>query len=145
MYPESSVIAPIYIFVIATTFFAVMFGIIFKDMLEYQVALWTTNPEANPKINYKTGNIILAYSATSLFVLFSVAFSLTVFVQIFWLASAIAFAVVIPTALLMWFQLGSMLQLWSEKGIEAVDLDFFVLNELSEKATELDQVKENKT
>ncbi|WP_413166572.1 hypothetical protein ACL6C3_07645 [Capilliphycus salinus ALCB114379] len=136
MYSESSAIAPIYSLIVATTFLAVMLGIIFKDMLEYQVALWTANPDAKSQINYKTGNIVLAYSLTSLFVLFSVALSLTVFVQIFWLASAIAVAVVVPTAFLMWFQLGSMLQLWSDKGIEAIDLDFFAVNQASEKSTE---------
>ena len=106
MYSESSAIAPIYTLVVAATFFAVMFGIVFKDMLEYQIALWTADPDPQSKINYKTNNIFVAYSATSLFVLFSVALSLTVFVQIFWLASVIAVAVVVPTALLMWFQLG---------------------------------------
>lgn len=136
MYSQSSAIAPIYTLIVATTFFAVMFGIIFKDMLEYQVALWSANPEPNSKINYKTGNIVAAYSATSLFVLFSVGLSLAVFVQIFWLAFAIAVVVVVPTALLMWFQLGSMLQLWSDKGIEAVDLDFFAPKDPSEPPTQ---------
>ena len=136
MYSESSVIPPIYSLIVATTVFAIMFGIIFKDMLEYQVALWTENPDTKSKINYKTSNIVVAYSLTSLFVLFSVALSLTVFLQIFELAAIIAVFVVIPTALLMWFQLGSMLQLWSDKGIEAVDLDFFAVNQPSEKSTE---------
>ncbi|MEL7034608.1 MAG: hypothetical protein AAFO04_03165 [Cyanobacteria bacterium J06592_8] len=136
MYPESSVIAPVYSLVVATTFFAIAFGIIFKDMLEYQIDLWKADPDPNSKINYKTGNIFAAYLGTSLFVLFCVAFSLTVFVQIFWLASAIAVVVVIPTAILMWFQLGSMLQLWSDTGLEAVDLDFIALNEPSEPSTE---------
>ncbi len=136
MYSESLVIAPIYTLIVATTVFAIIFGVIFKDMLEYQVRLWTANPDSEAKINYKTGNIVIAYLATTLFVFFSVALSLTVFVQILWLATVISFVVVLPTALLMWVQLGSMLQLWGTNGLEAVDLDFLGLNEPSEKSTE---------
>ncbi|MEA5498175.1 hypothetical protein VB834_09385 [Limnoraphis robusta Tam1] len=136
MYSESLMIAPIYTLIVATTVFAVLFGVIFKDMLEYQVRLWTANPESQGKINYNNGNIIIAYCGTTLFVFFSVALSLTVFLQLFWLAAIIGFVVVIPTALLMWVQLGSMLQLWGTNGIEAVDLDFFALNQPSEKSTE---------
>jgi hypothetical protein len=136
MYSESLMIAPIYTLIVATTVFAVLFGVIFKDMLEYQVRLWTANPESQGKINYNNGNIIVAYCGTTLFVFFSVALSLTVFLQLFWLSAIIGFVVVIPTALLMWVQLGSMLQLWGTNGIEAVDLDFFALNQPSEKSTE---------
>jgi hypothetical protein len=136
MYSESLMIAPIYTLIVATTVFAVLFGVIFKDMLEYQVRLWTANPESQGKINYNNGNIIVAYCGTTLFVFFSVALSLTVFLQLFWLSAIIGFVVVIPTALLMWVQLGSMLQLWGTNGIEAVDIDFFALNQPSEKSTE---------
>ncbi|MCG5059862.1 MAG: hypothetical protein KA714_18225 [Limnoraphis sp. WC205] len=136
MYSESLMIAPIYSLIVATTVFGVLFGVIFKDMLEYQVRLWTANPESQGKINYNNGNIIVAYCGTTLFVFFSVALSLTVFLQLFWLSAIIGFVVVIPTALLMWVQLGSMLQLWGTNGIEAVDIDFFALNQPSEKSTE---------
>jgi hypothetical protein len=123
MYSEPSVIPPIYIIVVATTVFAVLFGLIFKDMLEYQLAQWQLDPDPKSKINYKTPNIRVAYSATSLFVFFSVASSLAVFIPVYWLALVVGLVVVLPTAFLMWVQLGSMLDMLATKGLEAVDLD----------------------
>lgn len=123
MYSETLVITPLYLTIILSTFFSIIFGIIFKDMLEYQVSLWTISTQPQARINYKTPNIIIAYCATTLFVLLCVASSLTVFVQIYWLAAIISVIVVLPTALLVWVQLGSMLNLWATQGLEAVDLD----------------------
>jgi hypothetical protein len=123
MYSEPSVIPPIYIIVIATTVFAVLLGLIFKDMLEYQLAQWQLDPNPKSRINYKTSNIRAAYSATTLFVFLSVASSLAVFIPIYWLAIVVGVVVVFPTAFLMWVQLGSMLDMLATKGLEAVDLD----------------------
>ncbi|MGB3405733.1 MAG: hypothetical protein WBA77_23840 [Microcoleaceae cyanobacterium] len=126
MYSEPSVIPPIYIIVIATTVFAVLLGLIFKDMLEYQLALWRFDPDPKSLINYRTNNIRIAYSATSLFVFLCVASSLAVFIPIYWLAIVVGAVVVFPTAFLMWVQLGSMLDMLATKGLEAVDLDLVV-------------------
>ncbi len=123
MYSEPSVIPPIYIIVIATTVFAVLLGLIFKDMLEYQLAQWQLDPNPHSKINYKTTNIRVAYSATTLFVFLAMASSLAVFVPIYWLTTVVGAVVVFPTALLIWVQMGSMLEMLSVKGLEAVDLD----------------------
>lgn len=123
MYSEPSVIPPIYIIVVATTVFAVLFGLIFKDMLEYQLAQWQLDPNPKSRINYRTSNIRVAYSATTLFVFLSVASSLAVFIPIYWLAIVIGAVVVLPTGLLIWVQLGSMLDMLATKGLEAVDLD----------------------
>ncbi|MGB3533226.1 MAG: hypothetical protein WBA13_06880 [Microcoleaceae cyanobacterium] len=123
MYSEPSVIPPIYIIVIATTIFAVLLGLIFKDMLEYQLAQWQLDPNPKSLINYRTTNIRIAYSATTFFVFLSVASSLSVFIPIYWLTIVVGAVVVFPTALLMWVQMGSMLDMLATKGLEAVDLD----------------------
>ena len=123
MYSETLVITPLYLTIILSTFFSIIFGIIFKDMLEYQVSLWTLSTQPQARINYKTPNIIIAYCATTLLVLLCVGSSLTVFLQLYGLAAIISVIVVLPTALLIWVQLGSMLNLWSVKGLEAVDLE----------------------
>ncbi len=123
MYAEPSVIPLSYTIVFVTTVFAILIGIIFKDMLEYQLRQWQLDPDPQSKINYRTSNIVISYSLTTLFVFFSVASSLAVFVPIYWLASGVGAVVVFPTALLIWVQLGSMLDLFAEQGLEAVDLD----------------------
>jgi len=43
MNPEPFVNPPVYTLIMVTNFFAIAFGFIFKDMLEYQVAQWDTN------------------------------------------------------------------------------------------------------
>ena len=134
MYSETLVITPLYLTIILSTFFSIIFGIIFKDMLEYQVSLWTLSTKA--RINYKTPNIIIAYCATTLLVLLCVGSSLTVFLQLYGLAAIISVIVVLPTALLIWVQLGSMLNLWSVKGLEAVDLET-IFAPPQEKSTEV--------
>ena len=93
------------------------------DMLEYQLAQWQLDPNPHSKINYKTTNIRVAYSATTLFVFLAMASSLAVFVPIYWLTTVVGAVVVFPTALLIWVQMGSMLEMLSVKGLEAVDLD----------------------
>jgi hypothetical protein len=92
-------------------------------MLEYQLAQWQLDPNPKSTINYRTSNIQVAYSATTLFVFLSVASSLAVFIPIYWLAIVVGAVVVLPTALLIWVQLGSMLDMLATKGLEAVDLD----------------------
>jgi hypothetical protein len=53
------------------------------------------------------------------------AASLSVFGLVNWLAYIIAAIVVLPTALLVWVQLGSMLSLLVTGGSEAVDIDSY--------------------
>ena len=134
MYAEPVVIPPMYAIVLVTTIFAILFGVIFKDMLEYQLGQWQLDPDPQSKINYRTSNILAAYSFTTFFVFLSVASSLSVFIPIYWLAFSVGAVVVLPTALLLWVQLGSMLDLFAEQGLEAVDLD--LLAEKSPKSTE---------
>ncbi|MGC9528073.1 MAG: hypothetical protein ACP5D7_21260 [Limnospira sp.] len=124
MSSETLVVQPIYIAIIASTLFAIIFGLIFKDMLEYQVAVWKEDLNRT-KITYKTPNLTVAYLAMSLCVWVSVSTSLAVFFEVNWFSAIAGALVVIPTALLIWFQLGSMFSLWENKGDEAIDLDRF--------------------
>jgi hypothetical protein len=119
-----SVVPPIYLAIMASTLFAIIFGLIFKDMLEYQVAIWKADLDRTT-IVYKTPDLTLAYVAMSACVWVAVAASLAVFFQSFWFATILGAIVVFPTALLIWKQLGSMFVLWENKGDEAVDLDRF--------------------
>lgn len=132
MASEPTVIPPIYIVVVASTVLAVLWGIIFKDMLEYQVGVWDANSQTQKTINYKTPNLIAAYLGTTFFVWICVSSSLAVFVPSYWIAVAMGTIVVLPTALLIWFQLGSMLSLLASKGYEAIDIETLFSNETTE-------------
>ncbi|WRH66785.1 MAG: hypothetical protein RSE13_25290 [Planktothrix sp. GU0601_MAG3] len=133
MMPESNVVSPIYIVVVASTVLAVLWGIIFKDMLEYSVSLWSDSPQPSTSINYKTPNLIIAYLGMTLLILVSVSSSLAVFISVYWIAAVMGLVVVIPTALLIWFQLGSMLKLLATKGYGAIDIDTLFTEQSSEQ------------
>lgn len=135
MTSESLVIAPIYIVVVASTILAILWGIIFKDMLEYQVAVWRDSPQRSTSIPYKTPNLITAYLGMIVFVSLSVSSSLAVFIPVYWIAGVIGLIVVIPTALLIWAQLGSMLNLLATQGYEAIDIDTLFPNDSLKKAS----------
>lgn len=125
MNPEPFVNPPVYTLIMVTNFFAIAFGFIFKDMLEYQVGQWNTNRQSQERINYSTPNIIVAYLGLCLSLLAFVAASLWVFCAIELIAFGLAAIVVIPTALLVWLQLGSMLALLAKGGSEAMDIDSY--------------------
>lgn len=130
MNPEPFVNPPVYTLIMVTNFFAIAFGFIFKDMLEYQVSQWNTNRQSQQGINYSTPNIIVAYLGLCLSLLIFVAASLWVFCAINWIAFGLAAIVVIPTALLVWLQLGSMLALLAKGGSEAMDIDSYGAGEV---------------
>ncbi len=125
MNPETESLKPIYIIVVASTLLAVTWGIIFKDMLEYQVNQWYANRESQPAVNYQKPNILTTYVGLSIFVLICVGSSFAVFGFSYLVAFAMASVVVLPTALLVWFQLGSMFQLLVSGGSEAIDIDSY--------------------
>lgn len=129
MTSEPTVVPTIYIVVVASTVLAILWGIIFKDILEYHVGIWNANSKTQKTINYKTPHAIAAYLGMSFFVWVCVSSSLAVFVLVYWIAAVIGTIVVIPTALLIWFQLGSMLHLLATKGYEAVDIETLFENE----------------
>ncbi len=125
MNPEPIVNPPLYTAIMVTNFFAIAFGFIFKDMLEYQVAQWNTNRQLQGRINYRTPNIVIAYLGLCISLTLFMGASLSVFGLVSWLACIIAAIVVLPTALLVWVQLGSMLSLLVTGGSEAVDIDSY--------------------
>lgn len=125
MNPETDALKPIYIVVIASTLLAVTWGIIFKDMLEYQVNQWYANRGNQSRVNYQKPNILATYIGLSVFVLICVGSSFAVFGFSYLVAFAMASVVVVPTAVLLWFQLGSMFQLLVSGGSEAIDIDSY--------------------
>lgn len=112
---------PVFTLIMISNFMAIAFGFIFKDMLEYQVAKWGVTRETS-KIHYSTPNIIVAYLGLTLSTLICMGASLSVFGMGI-LAYPLAAIVVLPTALLIWVQLGSMLKLMMIGGSAAIDID----------------------
>ncbi|MEB3359031.1 MAG: hypothetical protein VKK04_20060 [Synechococcales bacterium] len=129
MYPESYsapfVNPPVYTLIMVSTFLAVTWGIIFKDMLEYQVNRWNVERENQSDIHYRTPNIITAYLGVTFFVTVTMGASLSIFGLPTWFAYLVGAIVVVPTALLVWLQLGSMLKLLVIGGSEAMDIDSY--------------------
>ncbi|MCW6038373.1 hypothetical protein K4A83_19145 [Spirulina subsalsa FACHB-351] len=121
--------------IMITCFFAIAFGFIFKDMLEYQVALWNIKRQTQATINYKNPSLIVAYLALTVFMTLFVGECLSVFQLGYLFASILAVVVVIPTALLVWVQLGEMLKLLAIGGSKAIDIDSYLsMPELEAKA-----------
>ncbi|MGF1499933.1 MAG: hypothetical protein ACFB8W_24365 [Elainellaceae cyanobacterium] len=125
LYSESFVNPPVYTLIMVSTFLAVTWGIIFKDMLEYQVNRWNAERQTQSDINYRTPNIIVAYLGVTLFVTVTMGASLSVFGLPDWFAYLVGAIVVVPTAILVWLQLGSMLKLLVIGGSEAMDIDSY--------------------
>lgn len=121
MNPEPLVLAPVYVVVLASTFFAIVSGIIFKDMLEYRLEVWKTDD--SEEVNYKTPQIKLSYVGICLFSTVCMGSSLSTFGFPNWMAYGAALPIVGLTGLLMWLQLGSMLKLMVQSGSAAFDLD----------------------
>ncbi|MGD1713361.1 hypothetical protein [Hydrocoleum sp. CS-953] len=125
MYTNTFFNFPVYTVIELTLLFSILLGVIFKDMLEYKLTIWSWSRSKNSqaKIDYQTPNIITAYLGTTLFVFLCVASSLSTFNIVEWLSIVIGAIVVFPTALLIWVQLGSMFKLMVEEGIEAINIE----------------------
>ena len=106
--------------------FAVAFGLIFKAMLEYQVNLWHDNRQTQERIHYNNTQTKLAYLGMSIFMFICVGQSLHILGFFTTLAFGTAAIVTIPTALLIWFQLGSMLELIVKGGSAAIDIETYL-------------------
>ncbi len=111
--------------VLISTFLAIMLGIICKDMLEYQVNTWYANRQTQDRIHYQTTQSRIAYALLTLFTYLSMGSSLSVLGFFNLLAYGVGFVVVVPTALLLWFQLGSMLELMVRGGSAAINIDAY--------------------
>ncbi|MGY2795819.1 sterol desaturase/sphingolipid hydroxylase (fatty acid hydroxylase superfamily) [Thermostichus sp. MS-CIW-36] len=116
---------PIYSAIALLSFFAVIFGILFKDKLEYQVALWQLNRDSQAQIRYRTPGVLLTYSLCCLFTFGFVAACLNVFGLPMALAACVGGILVLGTAGLVWWQLGSLLALLATGGSQAIDIDSY--------------------
>jgi hypothetical protein len=114
---------PIEVAILITLFFAIILGIIFKDMLEYQVARWNENSQTQYDVEYKTPTITGTYAAMTVFITLVMGLSVSVFGLGLTLGMIVGAVVVIPTALLVWIQLGSMLKLMVIGGSRAIDIE----------------------
>lgn len=117
-------------FIAIVTFLAIANGFIFKDSLEYQVERWNRNRATQTAIEYQRPHLIFAYLCLTFFLFCFVAACLSVFQIGYLLAIGLGAAVVLPLALLIWVQLGSMLALLVKGGSRAIDIDTFAPPEL---------------
>ncbi|MGD1808099.1 hypothetical protein ACP6PL_22060 [Dapis sp. BLCC M126] len=123
MYTNTFFNFPVNTVIELTLLFSILLGVIFKDMLEYKLTIWSRSKNSQTKIDYQTPNIIAAYLGTTFFVFLCVASSLSTFNIVEWLSIVMGAIVVFPTALLIWVQLGSMFKLMVEEGIEAINIE----------------------
>ncbi len=107
-------------------FFAIAFGFIFKDMLEYQVAYWQQNRQTVKAIRYNKENIIVAYVAMTFFAWVVVGAVLANFGLGQTFGYSLSAITVLPTTLFIWVQLGSMLKLLVDNGSEAFVIDQYM-------------------
>ncbi|MFS8901264.1 hypothetical protein NW845_07775 [Synechococcus sp. H60.2] len=124
-FSRSFVNPPIYSAIALFSFFAVIFGLIFKDKLEYQVALWQRNRERQGQIPYRTPGVILTYSLCCGFTFGFVAACLHVFGLSLALAALVGGILVFSTAGLIWWRLGSLMDLLATGGSQAIDIDSY--------------------
>ena len=123
MSPEPYVNPPLYTIIMVSCFFAIACGLIFKDMLEYQVNRWARNRDTQANIEYQQPGTVIAYVNLCFFLLIFMGASLAVFGLPLILAVVAGAIVILPTGLLIWLQLGSMLKLLAIGGSEAVSID----------------------
>ncbi len=116
---------PLYSAIALITPFAVIFGIIFKDMLEYRVAQWQLNRDTQARIHYDHPSVVITYLITCLLTTaFSTACLMVIGLDLT-LSAIIAVGLVGSTAALIWWQLGSLLRTLVAGGSAAIDIDFF--------------------
>ncbi|MGF1538459.1 MAG: hypothetical protein ACFB4J_18510 [Elainellaceae cyanobacterium] len=122
---QSTQLSPAYAIAIVSTVLAVLWGIIFKAMLEYEVNSWYTNRETQLRVEYRKPKLVVVYTVLSLLVTAATASSLGTFGFSPITAGILALVVVLPTALLIWLQLGSLFKLLVFGGSEAMDIDSY--------------------
>lgn len=110
-------------FVLVMLFFALAFGQIFKNMLEYQVDRWYENRRTQPTVEYKKPQMRLAYLGLAVFTFLCMGESLKVLGFYTLLAYGVSAITVIPTAIFIWVQMGSMFALMVKGGSAAIDIE----------------------
>ncbi|NJL99593.1 MAG: hypothetical protein HC818_02300 [Synechococcaceae cyanobacterium RM1_1_27] len=128
--PTPFINPPLYTVIILTNVVSILSGIVFKDKLEYQAAWWQLNRETETKIKYQTPGILLTFLVMCLsLVAFSTATLMVVGLSLK-VAGIIAAVLVLGTAALIWWQLGSLLTMLVAGGSAAIDIDSFGAGEL---------------
>ncbi len=113
----------LYSIIAVATVIAISFGVIFKDMLEYRVALWQANRTTQDRIEYARPALIFSYLMTSLALLVFVIAGLIVFgFPVSW-AEITGSVLVLGTAVFIWIQLGSLLEMLARGGSAAIDIE----------------------
>jgi hypothetical protein len=110
-------------FVLVTLFFALAFGQIFKNMLEFQVNRWYENRRTQPTVEYKKPQMRIAYLGLAVFTFLCMGESLKVLGFFTLLAYGVSLLVVVPTAIFIWLQMGSMFSLMVKGGSAAIDIE----------------------
>lgn len=118
---------PLYAAIAVTNFFAIAFGLIFKDMLEYQVGRWQFNRDVQAEVEYKQPALLFSYACTCLFLFLFAGCCLRLLAFPPTFAFSIAAAMVGFTAILIWVQMGSLLEMLAIGGSEAMTLDAWAL------------------
>lgn len=136
MYYPTVVDSSVYKLILVTTVFAVIWGLIFKDMLEYQLALWNVNRNSQKQIEYQKPQVVFAYVGTTFFTTICMGAGLSTFQIGNLIAYILGAIVVLPTALFIWLQLGSMLILLVEGGSAAINIEEYLPGEKGEKKAE---------
>jgi len=115
-------LAPVYVIVLISLFFAIVFGLIFKDMLEYQLECWKADAAAE-YVTFKTAQIKIAYFMTCVFTTICMGSSLSTFSFPPIFTYPVSAIIVFATGFLMWVQLGSMLTLMAQQGTAALEIE----------------------
>lgn len=115
---------PPYFLVFAGLFISLTSGSAFAATLKQIVAKWSSD-RAHEKAVAKlpTGQLIIPYLGINAGILMFLAAGLEVFGFPGWLAYAAAVPLTLFIAILVWYQLGSMLSYVEQKGFESLDLD----------------------
>lgn len=114
---------PPYFLVFAGLFISLTSGSAFAATLKQIVAKWSRDRAAAAVAKLPTGQLIIPYLGINVGILMFLAAGLEVFGFPGWLAYAAAVPLTLFIAILVWYQLGSMLSFVEQKGFQSLDLD----------------------
>lgn len=114
---------PPYFLVFAGLFISLTCGSAFAATLKQIVAKWSRDRAAATVAKLPTGQLIIPYLGINAGILMFLAAGLEVFGFPGWLAYAAAVPLTLFIAILVWYQLGSMLSFVEQKGFQSLDLD----------------------
>lgn len=114
---------PPYFLVFAGLFISLTSGSAFAATLKQIVAKWSRDRAAAAVAKLPTGQLVIPYLGINVGILMFLAAGLEVFGFPGWLAYAAAVPLTLFIAILVWYQLGSMLSFVEQKGFQSLDLD----------------------